>query len=150
LALAALDLESGRLAAARASLEESLRTARASSDTRGVALAEMLFGAVAQRAGDRAQARVSFEAAATRFEELGHRALASAAAARLLDLASEGRTTPPDDALVIAESGAWFRAPAAPRVGLERRKSLGRILACLAEERIERPGSPLGSRALQE
>jgi predicted ATPase len=150
LRLGALDAEAGQLAAARASLEDSLRASRASGDERGAALAEVELGRVAERAGERALARASYERAASRFAELGHGALVADAEARLIALAGAPGTAPPEDALLVAEAGGWFRPPGAPRVSLERRKPLARIAERLASERLERPGAPLTSRALQD
>jgi predicted ATPase len=55
-----------------------------------------------------------------------------------------------DDALVVAVDGTWFRAPRGARIDLTRRRPIARILARLANERLERPGAPLGSRALRD
>jgi hypothetical protein len=55
-----------------------------------------------------------------------------------------------DEALVVAADGTWFRAPRGPRVDLARRKPLARNHARLGKERLERPGAPLASRALQD
>ncbi|MBX3187434.1 MAG: hypothetical protein KF819_10485 [Labilithrix sp.] len=67
--------------------------------------------------------------------------------ARVVAVASPG-AAPPADALVIGAGGSWFRAPAASRVGLERRKSLALLLDRLAAERIERPDAPVSSATL--
>jgi predicted ATPase len=54
--------------------------------------------------------------------------------ARLLQrtTATNPRSLPHDEALVVGEGAQWFRAPGGKRVGLERRKSLSLVLNCLA------------------
>jgi hypothetical protein len=54
------------------------------------------------------------------------------------------RPPPPDGALLVGERGEWFRPPRGERVGLERRKSLARLLDRLASA----PGSSLDAAAL--
>lgn len=54
----------------------------------------------------------------------------------------------PEDALVVGEEGAWFRAPSSARVGLERRRSLALLVHRLAVERLAKPGATLGAADL--
>jgi hypothetical protein len=54
----------------------------------------------------------------------------------------------PEAALVIGESGSWFRPPRGARVGLERRRSLALLLDRLAQERSDRPGATLAAATL--
>lgn len=56
----------------------------------------------------------------------------------------------PEDALVVGDEGAWFRAPApqTARVGLERRRSLALLVHRLAVERLAKPGATLGAAEL--
>lgn len=66
-------------------------------------------------------------------------------------LQSQQATPPvafPDDALVLGPEGAWFRAPASTRVGLERRRSLALLLDRLATERHAGSAATLSSAAL--
>jgi predicted ATPase len=95
--------------------------------------------AVAAAARDALAGRTTDPSTATLHSRITRRSLASAprVAAR-----------PPDDALVVGEGGAWFRAPGGARVGLERRRSLALILDRLAALRTERPGATIGSAAL--
>lgn len=76
----------------------------------------------------------------SRADPLHVRILARCLAAR----PSARETAPPDDALVIGPAGAWFRPPHAPRVGLERRRTLAAILDRLASA----PGESMTSAAL--
>jgi len=55
---------------------------------------------------------------------------------------------PPDDALVVAADGAWFRAPHGKRVDLGGRKNLRNLLHALAENRVAAPGAALATEAL--
>jgi predicted ATPase/tetratricopeptide (TPR) repeat protein len=50
--------------------------------------------------------------------------------ARLILLRAADRAAPPDDALVVADDGSWFRF--GERVSLEAHPSVGRVLLCLA------------------
>jgi hypothetical protein len=50
--------------------------------------------------------------------------------------------------LAVGPAGVWFQLPGEPVVSLERWRSLQRVLACLAEERQDRPGGPLSVEAL--
>lgn len=190
-AMGALELQEGRLAAARAATEESLALV-ARTDGRSAALARMQLGLVAQRAGDRPLARANLERASGSFAALGFSTLAAIAEGHLGVIAHEenklaeaktrlgsaveslaevargpeaslfaerlralshpevGPAPAPDDALLVGAEGAWFRPPNGARVGLERRRPLAAIAERLTAERIERPDSPLGTRALQD
>lgn len=58
------------------------------------------------------------------------------------------RPPPPDDALLVAPHGAWFRAPRGERVSLERRRNLALLLAHLASAHATRPGVAVPTSAL--
>jgi len=53
-----------------------------------------------------------------------------------------------EDALVVGESGRWFRPPGGARVGLERRKNLARLVDHLAGMAVAQPGVTTTSLAL--
>jgi hypothetical protein len=54
----------------------------------------------------------------------------------------------PDDALVVAEDGAWFKPPKAKRIALENRPNLRRLLLALTQQRIGAPGDPMSLQAV--
>jgi len=54
----------------------------------------------------------------------------------------------PDDALVVAEDGAWFKPPHGKRVALANRPNLKRLLVALTQHRIGAPGEPLSLDAV--
>jgi predicted ATPase/tetratricopeptide (TPR) repeat protein len=59
--------------------------------------------------------------------------------------ATNPRSLPHDEALVVGEGAQWFRPPGGKRVGLERRKSLALMLNCLTNAN---PGETFRSDAL--
>jgi hypothetical protein len=54
----------------------------------------------------------------------------------------------PDDALVVAEDGAWFKPPHGARVAITNRPNLRRLLVTLTQQRIGAPGVPLSLQAV--
>lgn len=116
------------------------------------ATAQGYLGIVAHEEGKLAEAHARLSSACAALGELslGPAAQLFAEHLRALGDSSGSPPPPPDEALLVAEGGAWFRPPRGVRVGLERRRPLARICERLAVERLERPGSSLVSRALQE
>jgi tetratricopeptide (TPR) repeat protein len=69
----------------------------------------------------------------------------SSAIVRVTERCAKGTARlPPDDALVIAADGTWFRMPGGERVPLDRRRPLARMLAAMARG----PGASFTSAAL--
>lgn len=108
------------------------------------------LGIVAREDGKIAEAKTRLGAACDALHELARGDAAQLFAEHLRALSSADATpkAPPEDALLVADDGAWFRPSNGTRVGLERRRPLARITERLTKERLERPGSPLGTRAL--
>ncbi len=119
---------------------------------------ELALARVAERAGDatgalahRAKAAKALDAQPTAhdYEDLRvmrrrfERALAKAAG-----LAAVAGNDVPDDALVVAEDGAWFRPPHGKRVALANRPNLKRLLLALTQHRIGAPGEALSLDAV--
>ena len=110
------------------------------------------LGIVAREDGKIAEARTRLAAACDALEQLsrGDAATLFADQLRALSGADASPKPPPEDVLLVAEAGAWFRPANGARVGLERRRPLAAITERLAKERLERPASTLGSRALMD
>lgn len=114
--------------------------------------AEGQLGIVALEEGKVSEAKARLTSARDALTELSRGAAATLFTEQLraLDSADGGPKPPPDDVLLVATDGAWFRAPRGARVGLERRRPLSRIAERLTKERFERPETTLGSRALMD
>jgi predicted ATPase len=70
------------------------------------------------------------------------------ALAKASGLATVAGTEAPDDALVVAEDGAWFKPPHGKRVALANRPNLKRLLLALTQHRIGAPGEALSLDAV--
>jgi hypothetical protein len=66
---------------------------------------------------------------------------------RALEIASSERHHP-QDTLVVAEDGAWFRAPFGWRIEIGARPHERALLGALARQRIDAPGRPLSTMEL--
>jgi tetratricopeptide (TPR) repeat protein len=132
--LAALAADVGRAAAARAELER-LRADVPRATLRGVAAA------------------LDALAWALRFEPSPPDAAIAALSlwARLAARAPQAPTAagPAEGALVVGDTGTWFRTPAGERVGLETRRSMALLLDRLATARLAAPGTAVPSAELQ-
>lgn len=143
---------SGDRTTARTALERAADTFSQLGFEALAAEAQGHLGIVARDEGRIAEARARLTSACEVLTELSRGAAATlfAEARRAIDSATGGPRPPPDDVLLVANDGAWFRPPRGVRVGLERRRPLACIAERLTKERLERPGSALGSRALMD
>jgi tetratricopeptide (TPR) repeat protein len=141
----------GDRALARASLEQAAASFAALGFEALAATARGHLGALARGEGRIAEAESLLQEAEAALVALGRAAEAAPISEQLRALRAGGAgPAPSEDALVVAEGGAWFRAPRGERVGLERRRPLARIADRLAAERLERPGAALDSAALKD
>ena len=145
-------MRAGDRALARTSLTRAAATFAELGFEALAAITEGHLGLLARDEGNVAEATARLSSATLALGELSRGDAASLFAEHLRALhESPGSAPPPpEDALLVAAEGAWFRPPRGARVGLERRRPLARILERLAVERLERPSAPLGARALQE
>jgi hypothetical protein len=116
------------------------------------AFAGARVGALAKDEGRIAEAQLRLRESRDALVALGRSHDAAPIDAMLGEVAAPSSARPrvPDDALLVATDGVWFRPPRGERVGLERRRPLARITERLALERTERPGAALPTRALQD
>ncbi len=150
--LGLVEQRAGRRPAARASFEGAAASFAELGFTALAATAEGHLGVLASEEGKIAESHARLSSACAALGELALGANARLFLQHLEALASPSSAPPPpsEEALVVASAGAWFRAPRGARVGLERRRPLALLVERLAMERLERPGAPLASRALQD
>ncbi|MEO0605887.1 MAG: hypothetical protein AAF211_30940, partial [Myxococcota bacterium] len=131
-ALALVEARRGRLAAAKLPDEPSHAA---------WAVPMVHEGFTALRTGDRLQAAATLARLRERIDdaELGTRELLTAFADALDAAVSAWRFSP---------DGAWFEPPREPRVSLEHRPTLGRVLAHLVVQRRDAPGASSDVTAL--
>jgi tetratricopeptide (TPR) repeat protein len=55
--------------------------------------------------------------------------------------ANESQSSPDVSALLVESDGRWFQVPGGKRVGLHRRRAIGRVLRALVDARLRAPGS---------
>ncbi len=146
-ALGALEAASGDLGRAANAFEEADRRLVAVGDPGLLAALDVHRGQLDVLRAKLARADGSADAAST-LEKSARERLARAAphgassddvryARRMLGRALDA------EELVIGEGGAWFKPPRGATVDLSTRPTLARVLAALAKQRTEAPGTPL-------
>jgi predicted ATPase len=178
--LAVIDATEGRIEEAAHKLDEATpKVAQANTATSMAAISlqrghlDLARGRAAAEAGDLDQAREHWKSAAARLKVARHaqdnaglvltdRSQDLRGVIRLLGAAVgeappwEGRAQTedgagvPDDALVVATTGRWFRPPGGERVDIRRRGAIRRLLERLAELRGSEPGTALDREQLLE
>jgi ATP/maltotriose-dependent transcriptional regulator MalT len=148
----------GSASAAREALESARELARDRDDSAARAVCERLEAVVEWSEAREASRRAKHSRAERLLASAGARLRQQEApstvdlriAHRVVErwLERESIAAPAREALVVATDGSWFSLRGGARISLTRHRSAQRLLAALAQQRVEKPGVGLSHAAL--